>query len=235
MHLDIYTIVFFVIAVVIFVRLWGVLGEKTGNERPPLMPPPRDERDDGSAGNDNVIPLGRAAEAPRREAMPVEPTEAPVEEAPPQTPLAAALRTIVAADRAFDPKHFVDGAKIAYEMIVTAYAKGDRRALQNLLSPDVMARFAQGIDEREKRGETVEFTFVGIDRADITEAALEAGRARITVRFAAKVISVTRANDGTVVDGDAAKLTDLVDVWTFAREVAASDPNWRLVETRAAS
>ena len=130
---------------------------------------------------------------------------------------------------------FVGGAKIAYEMVVTAYAKGDRRALKPLLSADVMTRFAQGMDERDKRGEKVEFTFVGVDKADVVEASMTAGIARITVRFAAKVISVTRDAAGTVVDGDPAKLADLIDVWTFAREVASSDPNWRLVETRAVS
>ena len=230
MHLDIYTIVFFAIAVVIFVRLYGVLGQKSGSEKPPLTP--LDDRDDGTAGNDNVIPMTRQFDPVRRD-----PVDAPVETAPvetaPETPLAAALRTIVAADRSFEPKHFVDGAKIAYEMIVTAYAKGDRKTLKTLLSKEVSDRFAQGIDERDKRGEKVEFTFVGIDRAEIVEASIVDGMARVTVRFAAKVISVTRNAGGDVIDGDAAKLADLLDVWTFAREVAASDPNWRLVETRA--
>lgn len=226
MHLDIYTIVFFAIAVVIFVRLYGVLGQKTGAERPPL--PPVDDRDDGTAGNDNVIPITRQADPVPRDAA-AEP-EIP---AAPETPLAAALRTIVSADRAFDPRHFVDGAKIAYEMVVTAYARGDRKALKTLLAKEVFDRFTQGIDEREKKGEKVEFTFVGIDRAEIVEASLAEGMAHVTVRFAAKVISVTRNAGGDVIDGDAAKLADLVDVWTFAREVANSDPNWRLVETRA--
>jgi len=232
MHLDIYTIVFFAIAVVIFVRLYGVLGQKTGSERPPL--PPVDDRDDGTAGNDNVIPITRQTDVARRDVAPAT-VDAPEVDAAPETPLAGALRTIVSADRAFDPKHFVDGAKTAYEMIVTAYARGDRRTLKSLLSKEVADRFGQGIDDREKKGEKVEFTFVGIDRAEIVEASLAEGMARVTVRFAAKVISVTRNAGGDVVDGDATKLADLVDVWTFAREVASADPNWRLVETRAVS
>ena len=232
MHLDLITIVFFVIAVLIFIRLWGVLGEKTGAERPPALP--RDDRDDGSAGNDNVIPISRGTDQPRRDVPPPPPTETqqPVD-AGPETPLTAALRTIVAADRGFDPKHFVDGAKMAYEMIVTAYAKGDRRTLKNLLAKDVMDSFGRGLDEREGRGEKVEFTFVGIDRAEIVEATVAEGVARITVRFAAKVISATRNTAGEIVDGDLAKLADRADVWTFAREVSANDPNWRLAETRA--
>ena len=156
MHLDIYTIVFFAIAVVIFVRLYGVLGQKTGSERPPFEVP--DDRDDGTAGNDNVIPMTRTVDAARRE-TPVEtvaptPASEPAAEAP-QTPLAAALRLIVSSDRSFDPVRFVDGARIAYEMIVTAYAGGDRKALKTLLSKEVMDGFAAGIDEREKRGAVV--------------------------------------------------------------------------------
>ncbi|TBW35793.1 Tim44/TimA family putative adaptor protein [Siculibacillus lacustris] len=232
MNVDIYTIVFFAIAVVIFVRLYRVLGTKTGAEKPPFVPDDhRDRVDDGSAGNDNVISLPRQVDAaPRRE--PADPaTVDPL--AVPGSSLAAALRTVVAADRNFEPTHFVTGAKAAYEMIVTAYAAGDRKTLKTLLSKEVMDSFGRGIDEREKKGEKVEFTFVGLDKADIVEAALVDGFARITVRFAAKVISLTRAADGTIVDGDAGRLSDLLDVWTFAREAASSDPNWRLVETRA--
>ncbi len=232
MSLDFFTIVFFAIAVMVFVRLYGVLGQKTGSEQPPFRPPePVERNDDGSAVNDNVIPLPRAPEA-----VPRDPSAAPVEipaDTPAETSLAAALRAIMAAERGFDPARFVDGAKAAYEMIVTAYAGGDRRTLKNLLSKEVMESFGGGIDEREKRGEKVEFTFVGIDRADIQEAAVRGRLAEITVRFAAKVIQVTRKADGTVVEGDPARLTDLVDVWTFARELGTSDPNWRLVDTRA--
>lgn len=232
MHLDIYTIVFFAIAVVIFVRLYGVLGQKNGSERPPFRLP--DDADDGAAGNDNVIPMPRAAEPARREAtQPVDAEVAEPVETRPETPLSAALRAIASTDRSFDPVQFVEGAKIAYEMVVTAYAKGDRKTLRNLLSKEVMESFGRGIDEREKRGEKIDFTFVGLDRTEIVEAETAAGVARITVRFAAKVISVTQAADGSVVDGDASRLTDLVDVWTFARELKSSDPNWRLVETRA--
>ena len=236
MSLDFFTIVFFAIAVMIFVRLYGVLGQKTGSEQPPFRPPePRDAADDGSAGNDNVIQLPRNPDAVPRDPPrpPVEPTVPDAAPTPAESSLAAALRTIMAAERGFDAARFVDGARIAYEMIVTAYAAGDRRTLKNLLSKEVFDGFTAGIDGREKRGEKVEFTFVGIDRADLTEASVKAGRAEITVRFAAKVIQVTRGADGTVLEGDPSRLTDLLDIWTFARDLGASDPNWRLVDTRA--
>ena len=233
MSLDFFTIVFFAIAVMVFVRLYGVLGQKTGSERPPFLPPepPRETGDDASAVNDNVIPLPRPAETILREPPRLQ-DEAPVAPST-ETALSSALRLVMAADRGFDPARFVDGAKVAYEMIVTAYAAGDRKTLKTLLSKEVMDGFAAGIDEREKRGEKVEFTFVGIDKADIQEASVKGRIAEITVRFAAKVIQVTRTADGTVVEGDPARLTDLVDVWTFARELGTSDPNWRLVDTRA--
>lgn len=235
MRLDVYTIVFFAIAVVIFVRLYGVLGQKNGSERPPFRLP--DDTDDGTAGNDNVIPMPRPNDPVRRDAEPLAPAPAaePVADTAPDTPLSAALRMIASSDRSFDPVRFVEGAKVAYEMVVTAYAAGDRKTLKGLLSKEVMDSFAAGIDAREKRGEKVDFTFVGLDRTEIVEAEVAEGVARLTVRFAAKVISVTTAADGTVVDGDAARLADLVDVWTFAREIRSSDPNWRLVETRAAA
>jgi predicted lipid-binding transport protein (Tim44 family) len=231
MHLDFYTIVFFAIAVVFFVRLYGALGQKNGSERPPFRLP--DDADDGAAGNDNIIPMPRATEPVRRDQPAPIDADARPEETTPDTPLSAELRAIASSDRSFDPLRFVDGAKIAYEMIVTAYAKGDRKALKSLLSKEVMESFGRGLDEREKRGDKVDFTFVGLDRTEIVEAENADGIARITVRFAAKVISVTHAPDGTVTDGDASRLTDLVDVWTFARETKSSDPNWRLVETRA--
>ncbi|MDK9698445.1 MAG: Tim44/TimA family putative adaptor protein [Siculibacillus sp.] len=236
MSLDFFTIVFFAIAVMVFVRLYGVLGTKNGSEQPPFRPlDPPEARDDGSAGNDNVIQLPRNPEPIGRD--PVRPQGEPQITLPPDTPpessLAAALRAIMTAERGFDVGRFLDGSKVAYEMIVTAYAAGDRRTLKNLLSKEVLDSFITGIDDREKRGEKVEFTFVGIDKADLVEASVKAGRAEITVRFAAKVIQVTRKADGTVVEGDPARLTDLVDVWTFARDLGTSDPNWRLVDTRA--
>ncbi len=237
MSLDFFTIVFFAIAVMVFVRLYGVLGQKTGSERPPFRPAdPREGADDGSAGNDNVIQLPRNPDAVTRD-LPRPPVSTPAPEqapdTPPETSLAAALRAIMATERGFDVARFVDGAKVAYEMIVTAYAAGDRRTLKNLLSKEVFESFTGGIDDREKRGEKVEFTFVGIDKADLAEASVKSGKAEITVRFAAKVIQVTRTADGGIVEGDPARLTDLIDVWTFARDLGASDPNWRLVDTRA--
>jgi predicted lipid-binding transport protein (Tim44 family) len=153
--------------------------------------------------------------------------------AEPGSALAGGLDAIAAADASFDPQHFITGGRAAYEMIVNAYAEGDRRTLKNLLAREVYDGFESAITEREKKGETVESRFVSIDEADITNAELRARTAQITVRFHSKLVSATRDKNGNVVDGSADKVTDVTDVWTFARDAASRDPNWKLVATEA--
>jgi predicted lipid-binding transport protein (Tim44 family) len=151
--------------------------------------------------------------------------------AQPNSVVATGLDAIVAADKTFDVKHFVAGARGAYEMIVTAYAQGDRRALKDLLSRDVYDHFDGVIREREQRGETAETRFVSIDAADVIAAEQRGTIAHITMRFVSQLVSVTRDKAGAVVDGNAEKVTDVTDVWTFARDVTSRDPNWKLVAT----
>src|SRR5207253_7249962 len=112
-------------------------------------------------------------------------------------------------DKAFDAKHFIAGARAAYEMIVLAYAEGDRRTLKNLLSREVYEGFEAAIRERENKGETVETRFVAIDKSDITAAELRGRTAHITVRFVSQLISVTRDKDGTAIEGVPDKVTDV--------------------------
>jgi predicted lipid-binding transport protein (Tim44 family) len=149
------------------------------------------------------------------------------------SPIAAGLDAIFAADPGFDAKHFLTGARAAYEMIVNAYAEGDRRTLKNLLSREVYDNFDAAIGEREKRGETVESRFVAIDNAEVTAAELRGKTMQLTVRFVSQLVSVTRDKAGNVIDGSADKVTDITDVWTFARDTASRDPNWKLVATEA--
>lgn len=227
--LDVYSIVFLIIAVAIFWRLRSVLGKRTGNERPPHDPyASRDKAEDKASTNDNVIALPRTAKA-----QPDGSQGAIDRVAPAGSALNAALQTIVSADRSFDAEHFLSGARAAYEMIVTAFAAGDRDQLKPLLSPEVLQGFSDVIADREQRGETVESTFVGIDRAEIIEASLRQGTAQVTVRFVSQLISVTRDKSGAVVDGDPGKVAEVTDVWTFARDVRSRDPNWKLVATES--
>ncbi len=136
--------------------------------------------------------------------------------------------------RAFDAKHFIAGARAAYEMIVTAFAAGDRRQLRGLLSREVFDGFDAAITERERQSETAETRFVSIDASTIIAAELRnRATAQMTVRFVSKLISATRDRAGTVIEGSADKVTDVTDVWTFARDISSRDPNWKVVATEA--
>jgi predicted lipid-binding transport protein (Tim44 family) len=230
---DIYTIIFLALAVFIFLRLRSVLGQRTGRERPPYDPYSAREAARTST-NDNVVSLPpRAAEPggkPAAEAEPVDRWKGIAEQG---SPTALGLDTLLTQDPAFDARHFLTGARAAYEMIVTAYAQGDRRSLKNLLSKEVYDGFEQAIKDREGRAEKAETRFVSIDKADITAAEVKGRTAQVTVRFVSQLVSVTRDRDGNVIDGSPDKVTDVTDVWTFARDLSSRDPNWKLVATEA--
>ena len=231
---DIYTIIFLALAVFIFLRLRSVLGQRTGRERPPYDP--YSARDVvRSPASDKVVSLPpRAPEAAARPAEPAPPAADRWKDIVESGSTAAAgLDAIAAADSAFDAKHFIAGARAAYEMIVTAFAAGDRKQLRTLLSREVFDGFDTAIGERERRGETAETRFVSIDASTITAAELRGGVAQITVRFISKLVSTTRDRAGAVVDGSAEKVTDVTDVWTFTRDVTSRDPNWKVVATEA--
>jgi predicted lipid-binding transport protein (Tim44 family) len=232
---DIYTIIFLAIAVVVFLRLRSVLGRRTGSERPPFDPYSRRESLPGAAG-DKVIDLPRRAAGPTAAAsadIPPAAVERFKSIAPEGSPLNTGLTAVAAADRSFDPDEFIAGGKGAYEMIVTAFAEGDRKTLKQLLSRDVYDGFVAAIAEREERGETIEFRFVGIDKAEITGAAVKGTTAQITVRFLSKLISATHDKDGAVIDGDPVHVGDVTDIWTFARDTTSRDPNWKLIATES--
>ena len=232
--MDIYTIIFLALAVFIFLRLRSVLGQRTGRERPPYDP--YSARDPvRSPASDKVValPVRGAEPAPQ----PAEPAEPPGERwkgvAEQGSAVASGLDAIVAEDKDFDAKHFLAGARAAYEMIVTAFAEGDRRSLKNMLSREVYEGFESAIREREGRGETTETRFVSIDKAEITGAELRGKTAQITVRFVSQLVSVTHDRTGAVIDGSPEKVTEVTDVWTFARDISSRDPNWKLVATEA--
>ena len=177
---DIYTIIFLALAVFIFLRLRSVLGQRTGRERPPYDP--YSARDAvRSPATDKVVTLPPRAGAKRRRGR-SKPRRPPAERwkdiAESGSTVAAGLDAIVAADPSFDAKHFITGARAAYEMIVTAFAGGDRRQLRNLLSREVFDGFDAAITERERRGETAETRFVSIDGSTITAPSCATARRR---------------------------------------------------------
>ena len=237
--IDLTTLIFLIIAVVIFLRLRSVLGRRTGNERPPIDPYAAPETKNGAspgAADDNVVSL------PQRGQMDPQQNENATWEdmiarirkfAPEGGLLEKGLMAIAKADARFDPEQFISGAKTAYEMIVMAFAEGNRRLLKQLLSREVYEGFDGAIADREKMKRVVDSSFVGINRADIVDAELKNKTAHVTVKFVSSLITATIGADGQVIEGDPKKVREVTDIWTFAREVSSRDPNWKLVATEA--
>lgn len=228
---DFGTLFFIVAAVVIFLQLRNVLGRRTGSEKPPFDPytAARTRDKETAAAQDNVVSLPRRKGAPETEA-----SYAAIDKmAAPGTDLNKGLRAIRDADPSFEPKGFVEGAKMAYEMIVMAYADGDRKALKGLLSREVFDGFESAIADRESRGEIVKSTFVGIEKADIIQASARENEEQVTVRIVSQLITATYDKAGAIIDGDAEAVSEVNDVWTFARDVRSRDPNWKLIATEA--
>lgn len=234
---DIYTLLFLVLAVVIFLRLRNVLGRRTGNERPPYDP--YSAREAQSRGkDDNVVALPRGEEGHGQEDATgqVETAEERIREFMPQEgPVADGLVAIAKADPSFDPKQFLVGAKTAYEMVVTSFAEGNTKVLKSLLSTDVYEGFVGEIKDRQERNEIVDSSFIGINKADVIEAELRSSTAHVTVKFVSQLIRAIRNKSGEVIDGDPKQVRDVTDIWTFARDVTSRDPNWKLVATQAAN
>ena len=233
---DIYTIIFLALAVFIFLRLRSVLGQRTGRERPPYDP--YSAREVRTPATDKVVTLPPRPAAEPTPTRSVEVPSAPAADrwkgvADTGSTAAAGLDAIASADANFDVQHFITGARAAYEMVVTAFAEGDRRQLRSLLSREVFDGFDAAISERERRSETAETRFVSIDGATVTAAELRARTAQITIRFVSKLITATRDRSGAVIEGNAEKVTDVTDVWTFARDVSSRDPNWKVIATEA--
>jgi predicted lipid-binding transport protein (Tim44 family) len=210
-------VIFGMIAAFLGLRLYMVLGKRTGAEQPLHRAEEAKVQD--------IPALVPAPEA--REALPAQhPLEAPVE---PQA--AAGLRQIANADSYFDAYDFVHGAQGAYREVLEAYWKGDEAQLAKLADPDVCEAFGEAIKERAAAGQTLDNRLVRIERAVISHAELDGRIAKITVRFDADIAAVTRDKDGKVIAGS---LTDAVpthDVWVFSRDVKSNDPNWHLIDT----
>ncbi|MBR0557645.1 Tim44 domain-containing protein [Ciceribacter sp. L1K23] len=223
------TLFFLVAAVLIFLQLRSVLGRRTGNEKPPFDPYSRRDSTKLPEGED-----GKVVTLPKREVNDDGNRFAVADSyAPTGTALNSGLREVLKADQNFSPREFLDGAKMAYEMIVSAFAEGNRQTLSSLLSPEVMEGFDHAIRTRESRGEKVVSTFVGIEKADIVQAGVRDNEEHVTVRITCQLIQATYDKDGKVIDGDADVVSEVNDIWTFARDVRSRDPNWKLIATEA--
>lgn len=208
-------VLFAAIAAFLALRLYSVLGKRTGHEQQPL-PRAADER------------VG-APPMPRTIDMPAEVRDAGPRAVEPGAE--GGLRALIAADPSFDVGQFVEGSKSAYRMILEAFWKGDRETLTWLVEDEVRDSFIAAIDAREAAGETLDNRLVTIERAAISEIGIEGRFARITMRFDADIAAVTRDKDGDVIAGSLSDAVETHDVWTFSRDLRSDDPNWKLSDT----
>jgi len=215
------------IAAFLGMRLYSVLGKRTGHEQEPVLPR-RDDR-----------PTSPSASAPVR-LDDAETLSAPQAAAPGGTGLVyepaaeAGLRQLLASDRHFDAGRFMEGAEAAYRMILEAFWTGDRDTLRDLCDDDSYDGFVTAIEAREARGEKLDNRLIGIDSAKITAVEIDRREARITVRYRADISAVTRDADGKMIAGSMSDASQTDDFWTFRRQLGSSDPNWLLDEVEAA-
>jgi predicted lipid-binding transport protein (Tim44 family) len=204
------------VALFIGLRLYSVLGERTGHEQQPILKPA-----DSDARTAPPVAQPAPAQAAPAEAgdMAFVPTAGP------------GVRAILAADQSFDVARFLEGAKSAYRMILEAFWKGDLAALRGHVDDHVLDAFEAAVEQRRADGHTLDNRLVAIEQAVISEATLERGVAVITVRFEADIAAVTRNSEGQVIAGSLSDAVQTRDLWTFRRDTGSRDPNWLLVET----
>ena len=218
-------IILAMIAGFLILRLRRVLGRRDGHEggyhdrfRE------REGAEPDAAGDDNIVQLPDRSEGPA-DAAPLD--------IDPDDPTAAGLTQIRVADPSFGPDEFAEGARTAFEMILNAFASGDRKMLKGLLSPDVYKNFDEAITERERAGEVLEDTLVGIRSAKIIEATMDGHHAVVTIKFVSEQISALRDAEGNIIDGNPNEVIDVTDFWTFSRDTRSTDPNWTLIGTES--
>lgn len=227
---DLTTIIFALLAAFIVWKVRSILGTRTGHEEPPK------EHSDRTAGSSNATSTihGAANDSPGSTPRDLSLQTRWSPFAAPGSDLWINLDALSKIDPSFTPREFLEGAKSAYELILTAFSIGDRAALRPLLSKEVFDSFSSAITEREASGRVAETTLVSIDKAEIKKLFLKETLVQIVVGFNSKLITAVRDTTGAVVEGSPERVVDMMDVWTFARDSNSRDPNWRLISTEDA-
>ena len=204
------------VALFIGLRLYSVLGERTGHEQQPILKPA-----DPEAVVERRVqqPVATPFASPDAGDLAYLPTAGP------------GVRALLAADPTFDVARFIEGAKSAYRLILESFWKGDLEGMRPHVDDHVYQTFADAVDQRAKDGLVLDNRLVAIDQAVIADANVERTAAVVTVRFEADIAAVTRNAEGEVVAGSMSDAVQTRDLWTFRRDVQSGDPNWLLIET----
>lgn len=209
-------IILALVALFIGLRLYSVLGERTGHEQQLTLKPADAE---GSPG----LRPAAAAHGQPQSSEPLDTAYLPT--------AGPGVRALLAADPSFDVARFLEGAQGAYRMVLQAFWKGDIDEVRFFLDPDIAAAFDNAIAERQAVGQRLDNRLIAIEQALIAEANLVGRVATVTVRFEADIAAVTRDSEGHVVAGSLSDAVQTRDRWTFRRDLSSSDPNWILIET----
>jgi len=204
-------LVFAFIAAIIIFKLISVLGQRTGFER-------QQRRND-------------AFQDPLNPAEGQDSTRSPAEEDLIGPGLRKAYTQFLSLDSRFSLGHFLTGATRAFEMIVLAYAKGDLKSLKPLLGPDVYKDFQEAIKDRQQKKESLETKIEKIESPEITDMRLKETQATITVRFTSEQIHLIRDNAGKIIEGNPKQSEQVIDLWTFSRDLRSKEQNWILIRT----
>lgn len=211
----IYIVILAMVAIFLGLRLYAVLGKRTGHEQ--VFTNPAEDR----AATPLSLPRAMEPAADLRDRAPRS-VEGSAQNG---------LRALIAADPSFDVTQFLEGARSAYRMVLEAFWKGDAETIGWLAEEHVCDAFVESIREREAAGHVLDNRLVSIERALITDAEVSGRVARVTVAFDADIAAVTRDADGNVIAGSLSDAVDTHDVWTFTRSLKSSDPNWMLADT----
>ncbi|MBX4335367.1 Tim44/TimA family putative adaptor protein [Bartonella raoultii] len=226
MEFDVVLVIALIIMVVVFIQLRNVLGKRIGFEKPPFDSSSNySKKQTETETTDSLVSLPHHSNTKKGDFSEIDAI------APEGSVLNEGLRALRKIDPQFSPQFFIKGAQVAYEMIVTAFAKGERDQLKRLLSQDVFESFCAALEKREKNKENVQFTFVGINKIEFVAAAIQDKEEFITVRIISEIISVTYNEQEERIDGDPDTIVEIRDVWTFVRNSLSSDPNWKLFAT----
>ena len=210
-------ILFGMIAAFLVLRLRGILGRRTGFEQPAHPVQPRE---------------GLAPATSASAQTPLPPTAQRTLPSP-ASPVGQTLSRMTALDRNFDPREFLEGAEKAFQIIVRAFAAGDRAALRPLLGPETWTAFDAAIAEREREGHTQVSDIRAMHALTIEDAALHGSVASLTTRIVSDQVNMTHGRAGQVITGTDA-VTEITDLWTFERDLSSGDPAWHLVAARSA-
>lgn len=219
-------LIYALIAFVIVHRLYSVFGQRNQGEPQRRNPFVADDKND--TRGDNVLPLPTKLMQATGQLQGQQPALDPGAPAPES--LAGALFAIRKIDGQFDERTFIKGARLAFEMIVQAFAAGERATLRNLTAPAIYKTFDEAVVARELRGERTEMKILNVREADITAASLDGSIATITVQFISDQQKTTYDREGHVLPAEG--MLQITDRWCFTRDLKSQNPNWVLSATR---